>query len=52
MIEFVQQKYSFSPMYAETDHEALRFYEKCGFAVKSLGEKYPGVERFYCEKRS
>ena len=33
---------------AETDSSAVGFYRKCGFAIKSLGEKYPGVERFEC----
>ena len=31
-----------------TDDEAVEFYKKIGFQVKSLGEKYPGVERFCC----
>jgi ribosomal protein S18 acetylase RimI-like enzyme len=31
---------------AETDGEAVGFYRSCGFDVSSLGEKYPGVERF------
>jgi len=35
---------------AETDDEAVDFYRRCGFQVSSLGEKYPGVERFRCEK--
>ncbi|MNI66861.1 Acetyltransferase (GNAT) family protein [compost metagenome] len=33
---------------AETDHETALFYRNAGFAVTSLGEKYPGVERFAC----
>ncbi len=33
---------------AETDGEALGFYRRCGFRVRSLGETYPGVERFHC----
>jgi len=33
---------------AETDADAVSFYRRCGFAVESLGEKYPGVERFRC----
>lgn len=33
---------------AETDHEAVGFYTNAGFTVTSLGEKYPGVERFQC----
>lgn len=35
-------------MTAETDAEAAGFYRACGFQVRSLGEKYPGVERFAC----
>ncbi|MFD0619475.1 GNAT family N-acetyltransferase [Paenibacillus sp. GCM10027629] len=34
---------------AETDEDAADFYRNIGFAVFSLGEKYPGVERFRCE---
>lgn len=33
---------------AETDRDAVEFYLRCGFATRSLGEKYPGVERFHC----
>ncbi|EOW9527377.1 GNAT family N-acetyltransferase [Bacillus cytotoxicus] len=33
---------------AETDCEAVEFYRKCGWGITSLGEKYPGVERFQC----
>ncbi|MDO4263956.1 MAG: GNAT family N-acetyltransferase [Deinococcus sp.] len=33
---------------AETDAAAVGFYRACGFRVRSLGEKYPGVERFAC----
>jgi ribosomal protein S18 acetylase RimI-like enzyme len=39
---------SVSELSAETDAEAKDFYVQCGFEVKSLGEKYPGVERFHC----
>lgn len=31
---------------AETDAEAVGFYRQCGIHVRSLGERYPGVERF------
>ncbi|WP_431969873.1 GNAT family N-acetyltransferase [Nocardia sp. bgisy134] len=31
---------------AETDRDALTFYLATGFEAISLGEKYPGVERF------
>lgn len=33
---------------AETDQDAVEFYQRCGFSIESLGEKYPGVERFQC----
>jgi len=34
---------------AETVRDAVKFYWSSGFKVTSLGEKYPGVERFLCE---
>lgn len=34
---------------AETDEESVDFYRNVGFTVTSLGEKYPGVDRFQCE---
>ncbi|SDC90257.1 N-acetylglutamate synthase, GNAT family [Paenibacillus sp. UNCCL117] len=33
---------------AETDEDAVDFYRNIGFTVISLGELYPGVERFRC----
>lgn len=33
---------------AETDRDAVGFYRRYGFEIQSLGEKYPGVERFHC----
>ncbi|OPH60742.1 GNAT family acetyltransferase [Paenibacillus ferrarius] len=33
---------------AETDEEAVQFYRNIGFVIRSLGEKYPEVERFMC----
>lgn len=32
---------------AETDSEAVGFYLANGFSAESLGQKYPGVERFH-----
>ncbi|MDF2645335.1 MAG: family N-acetyltransferase [Paenibacillus sp.] len=32
----------------ETDEESVQFYRNIGFVIRSLGEKYPGVERFLC----
>ncbi|MEK3726896.1 GNAT family N-acetyltransferase [Lysinibacillus sp. FSL W8-0953] len=48
MIRYLKEHYSFSTIYAETDEEAVHFYENIGFHITSLGEKYPGVERFAC----
>lgn len=33
---------------AETDAEVVGFYAACGFSTHTLGEVYPGVERFRC----
>ena len=33
---------------AETDVDAVGFYRQCGFEITSLGEVYPGTERFRC----
>jgi len=49
MINFLIEKYSFTSIVAETDTDAVEFYRKFGFKITSLGEKYPGVERFQCE---
>jgi trans-aconitate methyltransferase/GNAT superfamily N-acetyltransferase len=38
---------STQPLIAETDADGVGFYTATGFAVTSLGEKYPGVERFH-----
>jgi ribosomal protein S18 acetylase RimI-like enzyme len=37
-----------SPLEAETDGDAVEFYHRLGFKIRSLGEKYPGVTRFIC----
>lgn len=37
------------PVIAETDRDAVGFYRATGFTVASLGEKYPGVERYRVE---
>jgi len=37
---------------AETDDEAVEFYRAIGFEIESLGEVYPGVERFRCTYRT
>lgn len=47
MINCLSEQYRF--ITAETDNDAVDFYLKYGFEITSLGEKYPGVERFLCE---
>lgn len=47
MINFIASKYP--SIVAETDYEAVDFYRRYGFFITSLGEKYPGVERFLCQ---
>ncbi|NBD25341.1 GNAT family N-acetyltransferase [Paenibacillus glycinis] len=37
-----------SLLVAETDEDAVDFYRSSRFTVESLGEKYPGTERFLC----
>ncbi|MGE6552881.1 GNAT family N-acetyltransferase [Bacillus mycoides] len=48
MIKEIIRKYELTYIEAETDTEAVGFYKKCKFKIKSLGEKHPGVERFHC----
>jgi GNAT superfamily N-acetyltransferase len=33
---------------AETDEDTVDFYRNVGFSIVSLGELYPGLERFKC----
>ncbi len=48
LIEELRRHLGATELYAETDADAAPFYERCGFSVSSLGERYPGVERFAC----
>ncbi|WP_244946842.1 GNAT family N-acetyltransferase [Planococcus soli] len=48
MINFVRESHSFMELSAETDKDAVGFYRNYGFAITRLGEKYVGVERFWC----
>lgn len=52
MIEQTIQREGLRELQAETDSNAVGFYRRCGFRVASLGERYPGVERFVCIWRS
>lgn len=48
MIKEIIREYELTYIEAETDTEAVGFYKKCNFKIESLGEKYLGVEMFYC----
>ncbi|WP_400242163.1 GNAT family N-acetyltransferase [Niallia sp. JL1B1071] len=48
LIMYVMKKHALSQLCAETDTDAVNFYKNNGFTITSLGEKYPGVERFFC----
>ncbi|ACM13192.1 GNAT family N-acetyltransferase [Bacillus paranthracis] len=48
MIKEIVRMYQLTYLEAETDAEAVKFYKKMGFQIQSLGEKYPGIERFHC----
>ncbi|MGX7264269.1 GNAT family N-acetyltransferase [Enterococcus crotali] len=50
MIAYIEKTYEPFELVAETDNDAVGFYKKYGFEIDSLGEKYPGVERFNCLK--
>lgn len=52
MIEGVISRFALNALIVETDRDAVDFYQRCGFAIQSLGEQYPGVERFQCKLRS
>lgn len=49
MIRFICKEHNLNSISAETDKDAVLFYANFGFRITSLGEKYPGVERFLCE---
>ncbi|MGO4789436.1 GNAT family N-acetyltransferase [Paenibacillus sp. 2KB_20] len=48
MINEYIKKNEINKMIAETHKDAVNFYKNIGFEIMSLGEKYPGVERFQC----
>lgn len=49
MIHYLIEKCDLNSITAETDDDAVEFYRKVGFRILSLGEKYPGVVRYWCE---
>jgi hypothetical protein len=49
MIKFICEQHDLHLLFAETDMDTVQFYKKYGSKIFSLGEKFPGVERFRCE---
>lgn len=49
LIEYVKETYQPKCITVETDDDAIDFYRKIGFTVKSLGEKYPEIVRYECQ---
>nr|WP_167280073.1 GNAT family N-acetyltransferase [Paenibacillus lupini] len=50
LLDEVMSLYELTTLKTETDKDAVGFYRTCGFRIESLGELYPGVERFLCTK--
>jgi ribosomal protein S18 acetylase RimI-like enzyme len=48
LVRQVWARFALRRLTAETDAGAVGFYRRCGFAIASLGEKWPGTERFEC----
>ena len=49
LINHLRSMHPMRVLVAETDKDAVGFYRKCGFECESIGEKYPGTERFQCK---
>jgi ribosomal protein S18 acetylase RimI-like enzyme len=48
IVREVWARFALHRLCAETDAGAVGFYRRCGFAITSIGEKWPGTERFDC----
>jgi ribosomal protein S18 acetylase RimI-like enzyme len=48
MVSWLVEVAGMSRVDAETDRHAVGFYRRLGFSITSLGERYPGTERFRC----
>lgn len=51
LIEFIRDELEFDQAEAETDGDALGFYEACGFEIESIGENSYGTQRYKCVVR-
>lgn len=52
LVEWVASRRPGLAMVAETVTDSVGFYRRLGFTVTTLGEKYPGVERFAVRRGS
>ena len=50
-IEFIRDDLDFRQAEAETDSDAIGFYEACGFKVESIGVNTYGTRRYKCVMR-
>lgn len=48
MLDYLRNEMGYARLELETDGNAVEFYRACGFDVTSLGELWPGTERFRC----
>ncbi|MBO4686903.1 MAG: GNAT family N-acetyltransferase [Clostridiales bacterium] len=53
LVEEVMRQEDLKSLYAQTDDDAVLFYQKCGFEVKRIIKEYPDgkVVRYDCTKK-
>lgn len=49
LVDYVISELDPKILTAETDDDAVDFYRKHGFSIKSLGEKYKNITRYKCD---
>jgi ribosomal protein S18 acetylase RimI-like enzyme len=50
LIDELTQELTLQSMSLETDRDAIDFYRACGFKVREIISKWPGVHRYLCTK--
>ncbi len=50
LINHAVKSFGLESITAETDQDAVEFYRACGFIIKEIESKWPGVRRFRCVK--
>ena len=50
LIDELMQKLALQSVSLETDQDAVGFYRACGFKVREIISKWPGVHRYLCTK--